>query len=827
MRRAIYPNHSPCGPVSLAAVIRARPAECARRWLPVWGFFWAAIAVLPTLAWADDQDTGPANAAAAREAPQVVVIGNAPLPGLGLPLNEVPANVQTGNSADMQRQQTLDLGDYLNNNFSGVNASESADNPYQMDIYYHGFTASPLLGTPEGLSVYVDGVRVNESFGDTVNWDLIPESAIANVTLMSGSNPVFGLNTLGGALSVQTKSGHENPGTELEGYGGSFGRRAFEGETGGESGPFDYFFTANYFDETGWRDLSPTRVYQGFGKVGWQNDKTDIDLSYTYADTDLYGDGATPMSMLDYRRASTYTPDITDNHLNFLNLTGTQFLTDRLLLSGDAYYRRLVTDAINGNINDSYLEPLTGPPIGCGLPLTTRAAIAYCTPGQNATTLTTQRSAGFGAQLTDTQNLLGLKNQAVVGVSYDDARDGFAQAFQYGGVAPPPDHALVYYDSPLNNETVISLSGSNRIFGLYFTDTLSPNDLLHLTASVRYTSNTETLDGYSIDTDPGDLGMGFDEPSAVTGDHTFSRVNPAFGFTLTPTSSLTFYADYNEASRAPTVIELGCANPAAPCGLPNDFASDPDLKQVVARTAEVGARGTPADQHLTWSMDVFRTANSDDIQFIASAINAGYFDNVGSTRRQGFDAAIGGKEGDFTWRAAYSFVDATFQSSFEVNAESNSTADANGNILVTPGDRIPLVPRSTARLVLDYDVSQSLNVGANIIYVSGSYLHGNENNANQTGVTDAATGQFIEGSGWLPGYTLVNLRTTYHISKHAELFARIVNVLNVDYATDGFLTSNSFNPNGTLRYNPNDWTNENAVSPGAPRGIWAGVRLRF
>jgi outer membrane receptor protein involved in Fe transport len=790
------------------------------------GLFWALIAALPALASAEDQETGPTNAAAARELPQVVVIGNAPLPGLGLPLNQVPSNVQTGNSEDMQRQQTLDLGDYLNTNFSGVNASESADNPYQMDIYYHGFTASPLLGTPEGLSVYVDGVRVNESFGDTVNWDLIPESAIANVTLMSGSNPVFGLNTLGGALSVQTKSGHDNPGTELEGYGGSFGRRAFEGETGGEAGPFDYFFTGNYFDEIGWRDESPTRVYQGFGKVGWQNDKTDVDLSYTYADTNLYGDGATPMSMLDYRRASTYTPDITDNHLNFVNLTATQFLTEQVLFSGNAYYRRLVTDAINGNINDSYLEPLSGPAIGCGLPLTTRAAIAYCEPGQNATTLTTQRSAGFGAQLTDTQNLFGLKNQAVLGASYDDSRDGFAQTFQYGGVAPPPTHALLYYDSSLNDETVISLGGSNKIFGLYFTDTLSPNDLLHLTASVRYTSNTETLDGYSIDTDPGDLGMGFDEPSAVTGNHTFSRVNPALGFTLTPTNSLTFYADYNEASRAPTVIELGCANPAAPCGLPNDFASDPDLKQVVARTIEVGARGTPADQRLTWSADVFRTTNSNDIQFIASAVNAGYFDNVGSTRRQGFDVSVGGKEGAFHWRAAYSFVDATFESSFLVNAESNSTADADGNILVTPGDRIPLVPRSTARLVLDYDATKSLNVGANIVYVSGSYLHGDENNANHGGGTNGE-GEFIQGSGWLAGYTLVNLRATYHISKHAEIFARIVNVMNENYATGGFLTSNSFNPNGSLRTNPNDWTNENAVSPGAPRAIWAGLRVRF
>ena len=198
----------------------------------------------------------------------MVVIGTTPLPGLGLPLNEVPANVQTGNSKDMQRQQTLNIADYLNNNFSGVNASDSAGNPYQMDIYYHGFTASPLLGTPEGLSVYVDGVRVNESFGDTVNWDLIPQSAISTVTLMSGSNPVFGLNTLGGALSIRTKSGHDDPGTEFEAYGGSFGRRSFEGETGGALGDFDYFLAGNFFDETGWRDNSAEPRLSGLRQGG-------------------------------------------------------------------------------------------------------------------------------------------------------------------------------------------------------------------------------------------------------------------------------------------------------------------------------------------------------------------------------------------------------------------------------------------------------------------------------------------------------------------------------------------------------------------------------
>src|SRR6202163_696096 len=283
-----------------------------------------AASALPAPASAADTVASalPSNPATALELPQVTVIGNAPLPGLGLPMNQIPANVQTADSKEMEHQQTLGLADYLNNNFSGVNISESADNPFQLDVYYHGFTASPLLGTPEGLSVYVDGVRVNESFGDTVNWDLIPESAISTVTLMSGSNPVFGLNTLGGALSVQTKSGHDNPGTQLEAYAGSFGRRALQAETAGEAGPFDYFLTGTYFDEAGWRDGSRTEVYQGFGKVGWQNDKTDVDLSYTYADTILFGNGAVPTSLLDFRRQAIYTPDFTKNLLNLVNLTG-------------------------------------------------------------------------------------------------------------------------------------------------------------------------------------------------------------------------------------------------------------------------------------------------------------------------------------------------------------------------------------------------------------------------------------------------------------------------------------------------------------------------
>jgi outer membrane receptor protein involved in Fe transport len=782
----------------------------------------AGVTALPGIAAAGDAEppTPPVNPAAAQELPEVVVIANTPLPGLGLPLYEVPANVQTADSRDMQRQLTVNIADYLNSNFSGVNASESADNPFQTDINYHGFTASPLLGTPEGLSVYVDGVRVNESFGDTVNWDLIPQSAISTVTLMSGSNPVFGLNTLGGALSIRTKSGHDDPGTELEAYTGSFGRRSFEGQTGGAFGDFDYFFTATYFDETGWRQNSPTRVWQGFGKIGWESEQSDVDLSYSYADTNLWGNGATPMSMLDYLREASYTPDYSANLLNFVNLTGTQFLAEKLLLSGNVYDRHVINGSNDGNINDNYLSSAyTGAPIDCSAPPASETALAYCPPGENTIGQLAQSTWGLGLQLTDSQSLFGSENQAILGADYADSRDTFEQSYEYGSLTP--DRLLIYEVSPFNDETVISLRGDNRIYGAYLTDTFSPGKLLHFTASLRYNESEETLDGYSRDTG---LGPGFNAPSSLSGDHSFSRVNPAFGFTVTPTPTLTGYANYNEASRAPTVIELGCANPAVPCGLPNDFASDPDLKQVIARTLEVGVRSNPADQHLTWSADLFRTVNSNDIQFVATATNAGYFDNVGNTRRQGLDLALGGKQGGLHWHLAYSLVDATFESSFTVSAASNSTADANGNILVTPGDRIPLIPRHTGRLVLDYELTPRWHAGGSLIAAAGSYLHGNENNANQAGGTNA-TGAYIEGTGWIPGYLAVNLESTYELGPHAQAFIHIVNLFDRQYSTAGFLTTNSFTASGALIPNPANWTNENAVSPAQPLAIWVGVRF--
>jgi len=767
------------------------------------------------------------NPATVEELPTVLVIGNAPLPGLGLPPNQVPGNVQTANSQDLQRQQTLNITDYLNNNFSGISISQSQDNPLQDDVYYHGFTASPLLGTPQGLSVYVDGVRVNEAFGDTVNWDLIPEAAISTISLVPGSNPVFGLNTLGGALTVHTKSGHDNPGTEIEGYAGSFGRTAAEFSTGGAAANgFDWFFGGDVLDENGWRDLSPTHARQLFGKVGWENEHTDIDLSYTYADNSMIGNGTTPQSMLDYNYAAIYSaPDYTHNHLNFGNLVLTQILAEHWLLSGNVYYRDLETNSNNGDINDdNYLsDDYSGPPIDCDAALTTHVDYAYCSNGINRHSHLEQQTAGVGVQLTNSADLFGGKNQVVIGGEYSHAKDDYMQSFVYGTLTP--DRSVVSTISPPNPfQTVNQVSGVNDIWGVYFTDTWSPSDLLHITVAARYNHSHETLNGYSLDTDVGDY-PDFDGSIPVSGDHVFNRLNPSVGFTVTPNKNLTFYADYAESSRAPTVIELGCSDPDTPCGLPNDFASDPDLKQVVSKTFEIGARGALGEQ-LQWSVDLFHTVNKNDIQFVATSVSEGYFANVGDTRRQGLDAAVGGKLGNLSWHLAYSFIDATYQSSFVINSESNSTADANGNIVVNPGARIPLIPRNTGRLVLEYDVTHSWNVGGTVVVSSGSYLHGNENNQNVAGGTNGE-GAYVIGSGAIGGYAVVNLFTTWHASRHLDLFARVNNLFDRKYATAGFLSTNVFTPNGTFKPDPDDWTNENDVSPGAPIGAWAGVRLRW
>lgn len=756
---------------------------------------------------------------------KIEVFSTTPLPSLGLPLKQIPYSIQVVNGKELQKQNSLSIADFLNQNLNGVSVNDTQNNPYQPDVSFRGFAASPLLGTPQGLSVFVDGVRVNEPFGDVVNWDLIPVNAIQGINVIPGSNPLFGLNTLGGALSVQTKSGRTNQGGAVEAYTGSWGRKAASAEYGGVSkdGSVDYFFSANSFREDGWRKYSPTDVRQVFGKVGWQNETTAISLSYTGADNDMIGNGLTPTDMLRTlgRKSILTRPDQTKNTLSFLNLNGSHWFSDDVLYSANVYFRGAKTKTLNGDGND---DQAIQDAIANGDAVDINDALAQCAAGSadsdelcnGALNRTKSRrvSVGFTNQLTFNQDFLGKKNQFISGFGYDYGRTKFRQSTEYGLLNASRGTVGNGVTNSLDEQ--VRLRGVSKTWSLFATDTLSLSELWHVTLSARYNhTKVENRDGFDNKLDQNGNPVYLDPVNqTLTADHSFNRINPAIGINFTPSESLTVYGAYNEGSRAPTAIELGCANPAQPCKLPNAFAGDPPLKQVVAKTYEAGLRGS-LNPSVRWSFSTYRTQNTDDIQFITTANTtngAGFFDNVGKTRRQGLDAALNGTIDRFAWAAGYSLVDATYQSEFDIANEVNSSSDGD-KITVRKGDHIPGIPKHQFKLRASFAITPTWTVGSNLIAFSDQYARGNENNQH-------------EGPGAkVGGYAVVNLDTRYSFGNGWQVFARANNIFDREYNNGGLLGQSLFTANG--QFNDGNQNNAFLVAPGAPRAGWVGVRWEF
>ena len=733
---------------------------------------WAIVTTyaIPQLAMAE-------NKAEALETAKIEVVGTTPLPGIGTPINQVPSNVQTGSAKSIDQQQSLDVSEFLDKNLGSVNTSNAVANPYQADVSFRGFTASPLLGTPQGLSVFVDGVRVNEPFGDIVNWDLIPANAIANINLIPGSNPLFGLNTLGGALAVHTKSGSEFPGFRATAYGGSWARRAFEMEAGGvdKKRNLDYFVAANIFKENGWREHSSSDIKQIFGKVGWQDETSDLDLSVALADNIMEGTQSVPLSVLN-KPAKAYTyPDSIGNEMAMINLKGSHFLTDDKLLAGNVYYRKNNSTGFNSNAN----SVATG-------------------DSKNISTSTDQDGFGGAVQFTLFGDLATHKNQFTAGASVDMGRTDFtSDSFEASIVG----HETVT-DNPLVSIGKVRLKTKNDYYGLYVTDIFSWSEKLHITLSGRYNVAKIDLKGFSND-------PSLAQPIGdLNGNHHYNRFNPAVGFNYNLSKDLGFYGGYNEGMRAPTPVELSCADDTRPCSLPNAFAADPNLQKVVAKTWEGGVRGKLIDG-VSWNMGVYSARNNNDIQFIASNLaTTGFFKNVGQTRRRGIELGLNAKFQSLNLAANYGLVDATYQSDFVAGSPKNSTADTNGQIHVSKGNRIPGIARQTLKLRADYDVTSAWNLGASLIMASGQYARGDENNQ--------------DTNGKVPGYGVVNLDSHYSISKNWKAFAKINNLFDKKYATFGVLGGNIFNVDGGG--NP---IAEQFRSPAAPLAGWVGLTYEF
>lgn len=796
---------------------------------------------------------------------RVDVVSATPLAGTDLAVDQIAGPVQTATSADLVNSGALDLADLMNRRLNGVYVNEMQANPFQPDVNYRGYTASPLLGTPEGLSVYVDGVRQNQPFGDVVSWDLIPKDAISEITLVPGSDPLFGLNTLGGALSVTTKNGVSNPGWGGNVLYGSSGRKSVEGEWGGgKATGFNWFLSGTGFHESGWRTDSPSDVRQGFARLGWRTAKTDLALTTSYAYNTLIGNGLQDYRLLETNYSSVYSiPDSTANRSPSFNFIARHSFSDNLTFSGNAWYRNIRTDAIDANFNGDAQGLLIYQPTAeeqtvltaagySGFP--TGGANISNTPfpkwpciaealqlgdpdqtcdGVNIYSKEVQNDFGFSGQFTwITAPRIG-RNQFAAGAALERGTVTYTQTTDYAYVNPNRTLTSV---PAWQDSSAVDLHGVTPNWSLYFTDTLTLAKTVNVTVSGRY--NRFTVDNMDrLNPIPG--------PGSLDGDYVFQRFNPAIGITWSPISALNAYARYSQGSRAPTSIELGCADADAPCSLPNSLSSDPPLQPVVTDTWEAGLRGKPEIpflHNLNWNVGAYRSENHNDILFIAAPqTGTGYFQNFAKTLREGFDADLSGQIGRATWGLDYNFLSATYQSTETLDGSANNTNNIAlqgypglpGVITVQPGDRIPLIPKNSGKAYVDFQITKKLGLDLNEVVISSSYARGNENNAY------AADGVYYLGPGVSPGYAVTNLRARYDLTRHLQLALQIDNLFDRRYYTAAWISNTALSAQGAIQSLPFSvlTTGPYAGSapaqsatfftPGAPIRAWVELKLRF
>ncbi|WP_158922538.1 TonB-dependent receptor [Acidisphaera sp. S103] len=742
--------------------------------------------------------------------PTINIVGASPLLGSGVDRDTVPAETNVLRGGDLTRGGTTtpDATRSLNEEVGGVNLDSASGNPYQPTLLYHGFAASGLQGTPQGLAVYVNGVRFNQAFGDTVNFDLLPNLAIDQMNL-EGANPVFGLNALGGALNIQLKNGFTYQGAELSIHGGSFNTIGGDFQFGKQSGNTSVYVAASGIRQDGWRDLQSSDLENFYGDIGWRGNAGELHFNALVANSTLNGPGTSPVELLAADPKAQFTgPNQIANRFMQVGLSGTMILSDTVSIQANTYYNNFLQRVTNGNAaNDTPCNDGSG--LLCsdsGYSTTTGGATIPAFLGANPFSYSeldnqTTNTNGYGAsaQVTDTQTVFGFNNHLVAGVSFDGSQTQFTGVSYIGGITADSRVFVgpgVVIDEPGNNQPV-RVGISDAYYGAFIADTFNLTDRLALTASGRFNSAQIDLS----DQNGGDL----------TGNHAYQRFNPSAGVTYKVMPWLTAYAGYAEANRAPTPAELSCAGPNDSCSLANFFVGDPNLKQVIAHTVEVGVRGTvPTNQtdRLTYNLGFYRSSLDDDIAFVNSVtLNRAFFTNIGQTRRQGIDASLQYKAPRWSAYIAYTYTDATFQTGFVEAAGSNPAADANGNITINPGARMPGVPAHQGKVGLTFRITDQWTVGAVLLAQSGQYLFGDEANLTPQ----------------LPGFVTLNLSSSYQVTPHIQLFGSIENVTDAKYYTYG-----TFSPTTAvfLSQAPNA-TNPRAYSPAAPIGAFGGVRITF
>lgn len=751
----------------------------------------------------------------------VVVVATTPLdPGTRAEL--VPAAVTRLDDEDLTRTGSADMLGALNARVGGVSLNEAQANPFQPNLLYRGFEASPLPGNAQGLAVYVDGARFNQPFGDTVDWDLVPDMAVAAIDVAS-SNPAFGLNALGGALGVHLKNGFSNAGGSAEFSGGSFGRRRAGLDYGVRLGEVAAYAAVTSLEEDGWRDFSPSSVRQAYGDLGWQRGETELHASLLLADNDLTGNGTSPVELLAADRNAVFThPDQTQNRYGRLALGGDWKFSGAWRLRAQAYGARLDRNTINGDaaevapcadnagqlcsseedgvaLTDINSDPvanfITDSPYAGEFPeFSEGGPYAFLNQTRTGTT-----SYGISAQAMHEDRLFGFDQHIALGAGFDGSKTRFRAGTTIGALSADRGWTGpgIDIDTPDANITPVSVHVRTEYWGLWGSDAIDITPTLTATLTARANEAHVMLRDQ--------LG------TALNGDHVFRRLSPALGLTWRPTDGVSIYGGYAESSRAPTPAELSCADEEAPCSLTNFFVADPPLKQVVGHTFEAGVRGrtdTPLAS-LAWHAGGFRSDIDDDIQFVASpTAGRGFFTNVGKTRRQGVELGVSAAADWFEAYAEYAWTDATYRTSFDLAAAANPAFDDEDDIMtVERGDHRPGIPEHSLKAGFDWFAGEALTIGVDAIYSSGRYLVGDE--ANLTPKTDS--------------FVVANAYAKWRVSSGFELFLQVENLFDEHYETFGAFSPVEEVPilgRGKL-------ADPRSLSPGAPRAAFAGLRVRF
>ena len=725
----------------------------------------------------------------------------------------------TLSASDISRAGTPDLLGALTRQIAGVTLQDAQNNPWQPNLVYRGFVASPLQGQAQGLAVYMDGARFNQPFGDTVQFDLIPEAAIRGVSILDAS-PVYGLNALGGAILLETKTGLSDPGLQASATGGRFGYAEASVSGGVASGPWSAFGAFQYSHDDGWRDFSPSRLYNGYLDLGFDTDRGGLHMKLVGADSDLTGNGVSPVELLAADRRAVFThPDNSRSRYGRISLHPWVALGDHTRFEGTLYAQRLTLRTVNGDAADIEgcedddaagllcLETVGsddddgGEEVQAILTDADGNAIADTMGGEGYGVLNRGRTRtdAMGAlfQIIDERPLLAGDNHFALGVSYDGSRTRFDTSTELGemtedrsveglgSVIVQPDGAIA----------PVGLVAHTDYWGIFAQDRVPIAPGLSAELGVRYNhARIEMKDQIG---------------TALNGLHRFSRVNPGAEIDYEVSEGLTLRAGYAESNRAPTPAELSCADENAPCSLTNFFVADPPLKQVVAKSWEAGAggHGDVGGFRIDWLLSAYRTRNSNDIQYIASEIRGrAYFQNIGSTRRQGIEAQVKASRGGFTGSVSYAFTDATYRSDLTLSSPANPEAEDDGTIAVARGDHLPGIPRHSATLSLDY-AGKGWSVGGDVIARSSQYLVGDEGNDNAK----------------LGGYAVLNLRGSVGLVKGVSLFGEMRNALNRKYATFGTFGEVD---EVELEEAPGA-SNPRAYGPGAPRRWYMGVKASF